>query len=467
MPLDLCHISGTVLDPTGQPLVGVTFYVHLVIKDGVLIHDEKKNLGETDEDGLIEFDLPRDCTALISAPVIGLSEYPSPSLSTIPHKTQGGQALTIPDSATANLEDLVPAVNPPSTAVSSSAFNNAVSALEAADSDLQGAIDSIGSRNAANGYAGLDSSGLILDSKISSSIARDSEVTSAIAAEVAARNTAISTAIDNLINGAPGALDTLKELADQLANDESAVTALTTLVNSKFASANVSQDIETDTGSNTKVPSVAAVEEALTVLRGNGYIGMVAIAEWINPHDPTMGGLPTIDGYDVQENDRVLLLAQDQTGYTKVDNGIWIAHENSPWERPADFANGSVHPSGALVFIRGVAAGSNQFFSAWVQLDNSTNDQIPFTVGTDPINSLSFGIFNQDLGGNFIEGPQGPLLDMMTWGRTDSTSVIGKGYALALRPIDLSQVAVIFPDSDPGVEGAAYWDNGVLTRSNG
>ena len=44
----------------------------------------------------------------------------------------------------------------------------------------------------------------------------------------------VGTAISNLINGAPGTLDTLKEIADQLASDESAVSALTTTVAGKI-----------------------------------------------------------------------------------------------------------------------------------------------------------------------------------------------------------------------------------------
>ncbi len=47
-------------------------------------------------------------------------------------------------------------------------------------------------------------------------------------------NTAfVKAAIDDLVAGAPGALDTLKEISDQLANDESAVSALTVVVASK------------------------------------------------------------------------------------------------------------------------------------------------------------------------------------------------------------------------------------------
>jgi hypothetical protein len=48
-----------------------------------------------------------------------------------------------------------------------------------------------------------------------------------------ASQTYVNTQINNLINNAPGTLDTLKEIADQLALDQSAVGALTTVVNSK------------------------------------------------------------------------------------------------------------------------------------------------------------------------------------------------------------------------------------------
>jgi hypothetical protein len=55
----------------------------------------------------------------------------------------------------------------------------------------------------------------------------------AVTATASAISTAVSTAVTDLVNGAPGALDTLKEIADQLASDESAVSALTTTVATK------------------------------------------------------------------------------------------------------------------------------------------------------------------------------------------------------------------------------------------
>lgn len=74
--------------------------------------------------------------------------------------------------------------------------------------------------------------GTVAEARIDATIARDSEVTSAVAAEASARTTAIASeatardaaiaaAIAAVVNGAPGALDTLKELADALGDDAS------------------------------------------------------------------------------------------------------------------------------------------------------------------------------------------------------------------------------------------------------
>ena len=74
----------------------------------------------------------------------------------------------------------------------------------------------------AGGYARLGvSSGKILDSVIPSTIARTSDITSAIA---------------DVVNAAPASFDTLKEISDYIASDQTAGTALTTLVGTKLSS---------------------------------------------------------------------------------------------------------------------------------------------------------------------------------------------------------------------------------------
>ena len=60
-----------------------------------------------------------------------------------------------------------------------------------------------------------------------------SALTSAISTEVTNRNSAIGTAVSNLVDGAPALLNTLNELADALGDSPDTITNLTTLVGTK------------------------------------------------------------------------------------------------------------------------------------------------------------------------------------------------------------------------------------------
>jgi tetrahydromethanopterin S-methyltransferase subunit F len=104
-----------------------------------------------------------------------------------------------------------------------------------------------------------------------------------ITQEISDRNSAIQTAISDLINGAPAALDTLKELADKLASEETALDALISQVSDVDAYA---QDIREDFDAltlgmapNTTIVSVqgqisdeatARAQEDETLLKLNG-----------------------------------------------------------------------------------------------------------------------------------------------------------------------------------------------------
>lgn len=83
-------------------------------------------------------------------------------------------------------------------------------------------------------HAGEDiTSGTVAEARIDALIARDAEVTAAVAAEATARDTAISTAINNLIASAPGTLDTLDELAAALGDDPNFAASVTTALAGK------------------------------------------------------------------------------------------------------------------------------------------------------------------------------------------------------------------------------------------
>lgn len=94
-----------------------------------------------------------------------------------------------------------------STIARDSEVTAAISAHEAA-SDPHTGYQKESEKAQAGGYASLDGSGLIPDGQIPSGIARDSEVTAAV-----------SVAINTLLDGAPGALDTLNELAAAISDD--------------------------------------------------------------------------------------------------------------------------------------------------------------------------------------------------------------------------------------------------------
>lgn len=81
----------------------------------------------------------------------------------------------------------------------------------------------------------------------------------------------VNTKITALINGAPAALDTLKELADQLATDESAVAALVTTVAGK-ANAVHTHVIGDVTGLQTALDGKAALYNAGTLVANAKFL---------------------------------------------------------------------------------------------------------------------------------------------------------------------------------------------------
>jgi hypothetical protein len=89
------------------------------------------------------------------------------------------------------------------------------------------------------------------------------EIGNAISTEVTNRNAAITTAVANVVNAAPEALDTLKELADALTADEGTASTLATLVGTKASSSQVAADIAAEaTARNTAIAT--AKSEAIS-----------------------------------------------------------------------------------------------------------------------------------------------------------------------------------------------------------
>jgi hypothetical protein len=119
-----------------------------------------------------------------------------------------------------------------------------------------------------DGVAELDSNGFVPESQIPASIARDTEISSAISAEVTNRNTAISTAISNLVDTAPDALNTLNELAAAINDDASYAATVTTALGTKITASstdiltNKSINLSSNTFTGTKAQFNTAMSDA-------------------------------------------------------------------------------------------------------------------------------------------------------------------------------------------------------------
>jgi hypothetical protein len=121
--------------------------------------------------------------------------------------------------------------------------------------------------------------GTIADGRIASTIARDTEVTTAVGNEATARDVAIAAAIANLINSAPGALDTLDELAAAMGDDANFATTVTNALALKAAIADVVLKTLFDANSiliadtdNTPAPLVMGASTILARLGAGGIV---------------------------------------------------------------------------------------------------------------------------------------------------------------------------------------------------
>ena len=110
-----------------------------------------------------------------------------------------------------------------------------------------------------------------------------------------------------LINGAPGALDTLKEIADQLASDESAVAALTSAVSGKLAAASNLSDLVNAGTARTNLGLGTAATQASGAFDAAGAAAAAQAAS-----QPLDSDLSAVAALSTTSFGRALLTASDE-----------------------------------------------------------------------------------------------------------------------------------------------------------
>lgn len=122
-------------------------------------------------------------------------------------------------------------------------------------------------------------------------------------------DTAINTAIQNVIGAAPAALDTLVEIATQLANDESAVSALTTSVSNKVDKV-AGKGLSTEDYTTDEKNKLAGITAGATANAGT-LTGITAGAYLLGG---TITGSGTIDVDATSTNNASKIVARDASG---------------------------------------------------------------------------------------------------------------------------------------------------------
>ena len=311
-----------------------------------------------------------------------------------------------------------------------------------------------------DGVATLDENGKIPDTEIPAGIARDTEVTSAI-----------STAVNNLINSAPGTLDTLGEIATALAADESAAAALTTLVNTKAPTASPTFT-GTVSGITKSMVGLGSVDNTLDVSKPVSTAQQAALDLKLNLSDTA------VDYYISNSGTGAYLI-------NGVSNAL-IAFEKGKKYRI--HVNATGHPfwiqtvsgaySAANVYSSGITNGGAQSGHILIELPQNAPDNLYYACEYHSSMAGSISVQSKDSitinskSANYTIAPidSERLIEMSAGGTltiTDSTS-FPVGFTCDILQTGTSQVTIagtsFTPNATPGLKLRTQWSSATLIK---
>jgi hypothetical protein len=322
-----------------------------------------------------------------------------------------------------------------------------------------------------DGVAELDGSGFVPDSQIPAGITRDTELSSAISTEVTNRNTAISTAISNLIDGSPVALDTLNELAAAINDDASYAATITTALGLKAPLASPAFT-GTVTGIDKTMVGLGNVDNTTDALKPISSATQTALDLKLNLSDPAVDYYITNSGsgsYLVNGVSNDLISFEKGKKYrihvNATGHPFWIQSVSGA------YAIGSVYSSG-------ITNNGTQSGYITVELPQSAPDNLYYACeyhgtmnGGISVQSADSITINSKAG-NYTIAPidSGRLIEIAGAGTvtiTDSAS-FPTGFSVDVLRTGDGAVSIagngFTPNSTPGLTLRAKWSSATLIK---
>jgi hypothetical protein len=349
-----------------------------------------------------------------------------------------------------------------------------------------------------DGIATLDATGKIPDSEIPATIARDTEIASAISTEVTNRNSAITTAITNLIDTAPDALNTLNELAAAINDDASYAATVTTALGTINTSLGTKAPIDSPTFTGTVVLP-------LNTIRSSDLAWEMYSAESQLPNPGSKHGMfahvhGTGGAYFAHTGKwwRIALMDEPSVDYYITNSGTGTYLVNGVSNGGINFVKGKKyriivnavgHPfriqtvsggySLADSYTTGITNAGTDNGSIIVELPQNAPDNLyyacefhPTMNGTIAVQAEEDTITINSKSASYTIAPidSGRLIEMSAGGTvtiTDST-LFPIGYSVDILQTGTSQVTIagdgFTPNSTPGLKLRAQWSSATLIK---
>lgn len=321
------------------------------------------------------------------------------------------------------------------------------------------------------GVATLDEFSKIPDSQIPATIARDSEVSTAITTEITNRNTAISTAIANLVDSSPATLNTLKELASAINNDASYAATITTALGTKAPIA-----------SPTFTGTVSGITKSMVGLENvdntSDSVKPISTAAQTALDNKVSVNLPSVDYYVTNSGAGGYLINGVLNGTIDFIKGkryrIFVNATNHPfWIQtvPGGYSLANLYSSG----ITNAGADNGSII---VELPQDAPNNLYYACQYHPSMSGSISvqsedaitIISKDSSYTILPIDSGRLIEMSAGGTltiTDSAS-FPIGYSIDILQTGTSQVTIagdgFTPNSTPGLKLRAQWSSATLIK---